>query len=64
MASLQAVSANLRLTNEDRRVVFSVNNVSPTVSAEAATGFVNAVEKLYNTGDCSARVSIVMNLVR
>ena len=64
MAQLVAASANLRLTNEDRRSVFSVNNVSPNVTAEDAAGFVSAVEKLYNNGQCSARVSIVLNLKR
>ena len=64
MAELVAASANLRLTNEDRKSVFSVSNVSPTVSADTAAGFVNAVEKLYNNGQCSARVSIVLNLKR
>jgi hypothetical protein len=64
MASLVAASATLRLTNEERRSVFSVGNVSPTVTAEVAEGFVNAVEKLYNNGQCTARVSIVLDLNR
>jgi hypothetical protein len=64
MAELVAASATLRLTNEDRRSVFSVANVSPNVSAETAAGFVNAVEKIYNNGTCSARIGIVLNLKR
>ena len=36
MAESAAASANLRLTNEDRRSVFSVGNVSTTVTAETA----------------------------
>ena len=62
MAELVAASANLLLTNEDRRSVFS--NVSPTVTAETAANFVDAVEKIYNNGDCNARISIVLNLKR
>ena len=64
MPELVAASANLRLTNEDRRSVFSVGNVSPTVTAETAANFVDAVEKIYNNGDCNARISIVLNLKR
>ena len=64
MPELMAASANLRLTNEDNKAVFSVGSVSPTVSAQTAANFVDAVEKLYNNGQCSARISIVMNLIR
>ncbi|MCL2199348.1 MAG: hypothetical protein FWB80_10520 [Defluviitaleaceae bacterium] len=64
MAELVAASATLRLTNEERKSVFSVGGVSPNVSAQTAAGFVNAVEKIYNNGQCAARVSIVLNLKR
>jgi hypothetical protein len=50
--------------NEDKRSVFSVANVLPTVSVDTVAGFVSAVEKLYNNGSCNARISIVMNLKR
>ena len=64
MAQLLAASANLRIANEEKRGVFSVSNVSPTASATAVAGFVSAVEKLYNNGQCNAKINIVMNLVR
>lgn len=64
MPELSAASATLRLTNDDGKSVFSVANVSPSVSAQVAAGFVNAVEKLYNNGQCTARVNIVLNLKR
>ena len=64
MAELIAASANLRLTNEDGRSVFSANNVSSTVTAAKAAAFVDAVEKLYNNGQCAAKVNIVLNLKR
>jgi hypothetical protein len=64
MPELVASFGNLRLTNEEGKSVFSVSNVSPTVSAETAAGFVDAVEKIYNNGQCTARVSIIMNLKR
>ena len=64
MVELIAASANLRITSEDKRSVFSVTNVSPTVSAEAVAGFVGAVEKIYNNGQCDARINIVLGLKR
>ena len=64
MPELRPASATLRLTNEERRSVFSVGNVSPSVSAETAAGFVNAVEKIYNNGTCAARISISLDLKR
>jgi len=56
--------ATMRLTNKERKSIFSVTNVSPTVSAETTAGFVDAVETIYNNGPCTARMSIVMDLER
>jgi hypothetical protein len=64
MAQLTAASANLRVFNEDKRSVFSVANVSPTVNANTVAGFVDAVETLYNDGSCDARIIVVMKLER
>jgi hypothetical protein len=64
MAEFTTASANLRIVNDDGRSVFSAANVSPTVSADTASGFVGAVEKLHNNGSCSARLNIVLNLKR
>jgi len=61
---LLATSAGLRIVNEDKRGVFSITNISPSASAETVAGFVDAVEKLYNNGTCSASVNISMKLVR
>jgi hypothetical protein len=58
MAELVTISATLRLTGEDKRSVFIVGNVLPTVSAATAAGFVDAVEKLYNNGHCNANLRI------
>ena len=63
MPELTAASASLRITNEDKRSVFSVTNISPTVSAATAAGFVGAVEKLYNNV-CNAKINIVLILNR
>jgi hypothetical protein len=62
MANLERVSANIRITNEDRRSVCSINNVSPTVEAQTAVNFVNAIKTLYNNGQCSARMNVVYNI--
>ena len=64
MANLVAASANIRLVNEDRKSICSVSNVSPTVSAQTAANFVDAIEKIYNNGTCTARMSVVMDIVR
>jgi len=63
MAELATRSANIRVTNDDGRVVCSVNNVSPTVNASTAAGFVNAIETLYNEGPCTARMSVTFDIV-
>jgi len=64
MANLVAASANIRLINAERQSICSVSNVSPTVSADTAVAFVNAVETLYNGGPCTARLSVVMDIER
>jgi len=64
MAEFVTTSANLRVTNAERRSVFSVAGVEPTISAQTLAGFVDAVETLYNTGPCAARLGIAMILER
>jgi len=54
--------ASMRLRNEEGKSVFSVTNVSPTVTAETAAAFVGAVETIYNNGPCTARLNIVRDL--
>ena len=56
MASFATASANIRLTNEERKSICSVRNVSPTVTADTAAAFVDAIEKIYNNGKCIANV--------
>ena len=63
MAEFTPASATIRITNENRRSVCSVNNVSSSVTADTAAAFVSAIEKLYNDGPCSARMSIIFDLV-
>jgi len=64
MANFNTTSASIRLTNEERKSICSVSNVSPTVTADTAAAFVNAIEKIYNNGTCTARMSIAMDIVR
>lgn len=64
MANFVTASASIRLTNEDNKRVCSVNNVSPTVSAETAGAFIDAIETLYNYGECTARMNIALDIVR
>ena len=64
MPELVTASANLRVTNDERRSVFSVATVSPTVTAATLANFVDAVETLYNNGQCAARLNVTMDLVR
>ena len=64
MAELKAASATLRMTNDERKSVFSATGISPTISAQTAANFVDAIEKIYNNGTCTARVNFVMDIVR
>jgi len=63
MAEFTAASATIRITNEARRSVCNVSNVSSSVTAGTAAAFVNAIEKLYNNGACRARMSIIYDLL-
>ena len=58
MASFDKISANIRIVNEDRRSVCSINNVNPAVTAQTAAAFVDALKTIYNNGDCTARLNI------
>jgi hypothetical protein len=62
MASLTAASANIRIINAEKKSVCFMNNVSPTVSADTAAAFVNAIETLYNNGPCTAQLRVVHDL--
>jgi len=63
MAALTPVSANMRISNEKERIC-SVLNVSPTVAPQTAANFVEAIETIYNNGDCTARINLVLDVVR
>ena len=58
MASFDNISANIRIVNENRRSVCSINNVNPLVSAQTAAAFVDALKTIYNNGECTARLNI------
>ena len=62
MANLVTRSANIRIVNEEKRVVCSVSNILPTVDAETALGFVNAIETIYNKGPCTARINVAIDI--
>jgi len=64
MASFATKSARIRITNEDNASICSVGGVSPTVTADTAASFVDAIEKLYNDGHCDARMTVAMDIVR
>ena len=64
MAGFVTTSANIRVINADRRSVCSVSNVSPTVTADIAAAFVDAIETLYNDGLCTARMNVAMDIDR
>ena len=58
MPQFTNVSANIRITNENRRSVCSVNNVNPSVTAQVAFAFVDAIKTIYNNGSCTARLNV------
>ena len=62
MAEMTVKTANIRLTNEDGRIICSVNNVLPTVEAEKAAGFVSAIQTIYNNGPCAGRMNVTYDI--
>ena len=64
MAGFTNTSANIRLINEDRRSVCSINNVNPDISAQTAAAFVDALKIIYNNGECTARLSISQEITQ
>jgi len=62
MANFSNASANIRIVNEDRRSVCSLNNVNPSVSATTAAAFVGALKTIYNNGNCTARLNISQDI--
>jgi len=64
MATFATAFANLRISNTESKRVCSVSNVCPTVSANTAAAFVDAIETIYNNGTCTARFSVAMDIER
>jgi len=64
MAGFTNASANIRLINDDRRSVCSINNVNPGVSAQTAAAFVGALKTIYNNGECTARLNISQEITQ
>ena len=64
MPELKATNASIRISNEESRSICFVSGVSPTVTATVAAGFVDAIETLYNNGDCEARMNVAFDIVR
>ena len=64
MAQFHVAHANIRINNDEAQRVCTLSNVSPAVPAQTAANFVTAIEKLYNNGPCTARMSVVSDIVR
>ena len=64
MPEFTNVSANIRITNVNRRSVCSVSNVNPSVSAQTAAAFVDAIKTIYNNGDCTARLIVTREITQ
>ena len=64
MANFVTASASIRISNKESKRVCSVSNVSATVTADTAAAFVDAIEQIYNNGDCTARFSVAMDIER
>ena len=63
MAEFRLRTASIRITSESGKVVCSVGNVLPTVEAEKAAGFVNAIETIYNDGPCDSRMNVSYDII-
>ena len=64
MANFNTISALIRVTDEDNKVVCSLSGVNPAVQPAIAAGFVSAIETLYNKGECTARLNITSDIAR
>jgi len=64
MANFVTAFAGIRLSNEEGKSICSISRVSPTVTADTAVAFVNAIETIYNNGACTARMSVTMDIVQ
>jgi len=64
MANFITANANIRLSNYDGKSICSVSGINPAITADTAASFVDAIEKIYNNGQCAARMSIFMNINR
>jgi len=62
MPSITHASAALRIRSVNNRSVCSINGVNPNMSAQAAAGFVKAIQKMYNRGPVSARIHAVSEI--
>jgi hypothetical protein len=64
MAELITNKANIRMSGTDKKSACAVSNVSPTVTAEKAAGFVSAIEALRNGGTCTAKLTVNSDIER
>ena len=62
MADFANASAGIRITDEDRKSICAVTNVNPAVTADTATAFVRAIEKIHNNGTCTGRLNIAYKI--
>jgi hypothetical protein len=64
MAELKAISAALRISNNEKTRICFVSNVAHDVAALTVANFVDAIETIYNNGPCTARLNIALEVVR
>ena len=63
MPQFNPMSTAMRISNEKERIC-SVLGVAHDVTAQTAANFVNAIQTIYGNGECTARLSITMDLVQ
>ena len=64
MASLNPITASVRVMNYDNTRICTVFNVAHDATATRVANFVEAIETIYNNGDCTARMNIALEVVR
>jgi hypothetical protein len=63
MAQYEDARATLRITNAARSSVTSISGIDPDLPAEYARNFATGIEKLYNNGAVTTRISITKTIV-
>ncbi|MCL2356148.1 MAG: hypothetical protein FWC70_03155 [Defluviitaleaceae bacterium] len=62
MANIVIAAAALRIRSAQNQAVCSISGVNPNMSAADATGFVSAIQAMYNRDNVTARIHVISDI--